>query len=242
MFYLIVPAPFLNDAPEPDQVLEISFQRVASSTLRDGPHDGAALETVLNQQFLDEQTQTLTLSVLVDARRNADARASWQQDQVTRRQRYERRQPRTLVAERILDDLDQQAVPFPHEFPYVRQFFGRSVTRIAVPRNIRGMQECRTIESNLHECGLHAGKNARHPSIVDITDQAAARRAFDEDFLQYPVLEQCRPGFRRRHVDQDLLFSRLVAHIASFNSAGGSIPAARNSSAVSRTGSPTTPV
>ncbi len=242
LFYATVPAPLLNDTPEPDQVFEVGLQRITAGALGDRPHDRTALEAMFLQQFLDDEAQTFALAFLVDARRNSHAGAPRQQDQVARRQRNKGRQPRALVAQRVLDDLHQQAIAFSYQFPYVPQFLYGGLSRFTVSRNVRRVQECRTIEADVHECCLHPGKHARHLPIVDIADQSAARGPFDEDFLQYPVFEQRRPGFRRRHIDQDLLFSRLVAHIASFSSAGGSMPAARSSSAVSSTGRPTTPV
>jgi hypothetical protein len=69
------------------------------------------------------------------------------------------------------------------------------------------VQERRAVEPYLHERRLHPGQHARYRAIVDIADQAPARRPLDEDLLQHAVFEQRRPDLGRRHVNQDLFFS-----------------------------------
>ena len=46
----------------------------------------------------------------------------------------------------------------------------------------------------------------RHPSFVDIADQAATRSALDINLLQHAILKQGRTHFARRHIHQDFFF------------------------------------
>ncbi len=205
MFYLAVPAPFLNDAPEPDQVFKVRFKRLAVGAFCNRADDRPAIEAVVLEQALDQQAQALPFVVLLDTRGNPYAAAPRQQHQVPRGQRDERGQACALVAQRVLDDLDEQAIALPDEFADVGQILLR-VAGGAVARNVRRVQKRRPFEPDVHESRLHAGQDAGDPAVVDVADQAAARRALDEDLLQDAILEQRRTCFRRRDVDQDFFF------------------------------------
>ena len=64
----------------------------------------------------------LTLILVLDTCRNPDAVASRQENQISRRQRDECGQARTLVAERVFHNLHRDFLTFVHEFPDVRQW------------------------------------------------------------------------------------------------------------------------
>ncbi len=68
------------------------------------------------------------------------------------------------------------------------------------------MQECGSLQPDVDERRLHAGKNPRHAALVDIADQAALRGPFNVDLLQHAVLEQRGPHLARRHVDKNFFF------------------------------------
>ncbi len=72
-FYLALAAPFLNDPPQLDQEFQIGTQGADFGALRHRTYDGAAFEPELLQQLLDQAAQSLTLVLIFDTRRDADA-------------------------------------------------------------------------------------------------------------------------------------------------------------------------
>ena len=85
-------------------------------------------------------------------------------------QRDLRRQSRSLGADRILDDLydqalafEQQALDWPHGFRLLARF-----------PDVGDVQEGRAVEADIDESRLHAGQNANNPADIGIADQAAA--------------------------------------------------------------------
>jgi hypothetical protein len=86
VFYITVPAPILNDIPQPYEVSEILGQCIATRAFRDGADNCSAFEPLLGQQVLDKFTKPVALIVLLDACGNAHARAARQQHQMACRQ------------------------------------------------------------------------------------------------------------------------------------------------------------
>src|SRR5262249_9971039 len=97
------------------------------------------------------------------------------------------------------------------------------------------VQESGAPEPDLDERRLHAGQHARHASLVEVADQAAAAGALDVHLLHDAVLEDRGARLARGDVHQD-----LDAH-ARAPLAPQAMPPARSSSAVSKSGSPMTP-
>ena len=128
-------------------------------------------------------------------------------DKIPRRDRYIGRQPRTLAANRVLQDLDQDFAALAYQFAYVAR--ARALDAVLQRRgvsDIRDMKKCSSFQSNVDKRGLHAGQYARDPSFVNIADQSALAGAFDEYLMQDSVLEQRRTHLSWRHVEQDLVF------------------------------------
>src|SRR5690606_18583380 len=190
-------------------------------------------------------SQAVALGGVLYSRGHADAGTVWQQHQVTGRQRDEGREPRPLVAERLLDHLDQHLGALPHQFTYVGEFPAVSVRLADIPpEDVGRMQKAGAFESDIDKRRLHSRQYPRYPAFVYVAVQAAARGALYVDLLQDPVFEQRRSNFPRGHVDQYFFFRQLLAHRAPpdvLTRRNGSMPACASSEAVSNTGKPTTP-
>ena len=65
------------------------------------------------------------------------------------------------------------------------------------------MQEGGAFEADFDKGRLHAGHHPLHAALVDVADDAAARGAFDVQFLQHAVFNHRHTGFARGDVDQD---------------------------------------
>ncbi len=104
-----------------------------------------------------------------------------------------------------------------------------SIVRLCVG-DVGSVQECRAVESDIHEGGLHAGKNTRDTSLVQVAHEPAAARALDVDLLHDAVLSNCGACFAWRNVDQNL-YTQITcsdqnpaADVATLNSASSSAP------------------
>ena len=130
---------------------------------------------------------------------------------------------RSLGAERILDDLHEHFLPVAHEIGdrcsvaekrhrlrprRARSVFagGRGVTDPPCVRigDVRCVKKRRAVEPDVHERGLHAGEDAAHPALVDVSHEPAPVRALDEDLLEHAALDQRDPGLAWSDVDQQL--------------------------------------
>jgi len=87
-------------------------------------------------------------------------------------------------------------------------------------------------QTDLDERGLHARQYALHPTHVEIAGQAVTRRALHMHLLRGAVFHQRDAGFLHAAVDQN-----LEAHAPP-----GRTSKRDNSSSVSATGRPITPV
>src|ERR1700675_3394024 len=102
--------------------------------------------------------------------------------------------------------------------------------------NVRGMQERRAFHADFDECRLHARKDPRHASLVNVADQPATAGALEKHLLQHTVLDDRGARFMNAGIDQNLGAHRDCPRPFQRNT-----PASLRSSAVSNSGSPITP-
>src|SRR5690606_21533899 len=100
--------------PELMQEQHVRTQGLRCGPLSSGTHDVPAWFVVAHEKT-GRFAQALALGLIFYARRNADAAPLGHIDEISRWQRDERRQPRTLGAERILEHLDENLCAFAHE-------------------------------------------------------------------------------------------------------------------------------
>jgi hypothetical protein len=225
-----------NEVPKLAQVHHIGAHGLRRRIFRGGAHDESR---VLSGEHtgLHRGAQALALAFILDPGRDAHSMAFRHVHQVTRRQRDVRGEPRTLGPQRILHDLDQDLVAFRDQRANVvgarRLDTGVRMTRI---EDVRGVQERRAFHADFDECRLHARKNPRHATFVDIADQSTAAGALEKHFLQHAVLDDCSARFVSAGIDQN-----FSAHRAWPGRCQCDTPASAKSSAVSNSGRPITP-
>ena len=94
---------------EVGEVADDVFLRAAAGG---GPDDHAAREAVLLAELADDAAQAAALFPRVDLARHADVVDRRHEDQEPAGHRHVRGQARALGAERLLDDLDEDVLPF----------------------------------------------------------------------------------------------------------------------------------
>ena len=198
--------------------------------------------------------QQLALGLVLDALRDADVRVLRQVDEQAPGEADLRRQARALRADRILDDLHEQALAL------VQDALDRALAAVAVLAmlpDVGDVQERGALEADLDERALHAGQHARDAAEVDVADEPARARALDVELLHDALLEHRDAGFLGSYVDKDFMSHRsdegrsmesfapsarrrprIVCWSASYSTG---IPAFASSAAVSNSGSPITP-
>src|SRR5258708_1616930 len=149
--------------------------------------------------------QVLALGLVLDALRDADVRILRQVHQEPSRDRHLGGEPRTLAADGILDDLDQQRLAFGEDLLDRLRFAGGAVARRP---DVRDVEERRAREAHLDERRLHAGQYAAHTAEIDVAHEPAARAALDVKLLDGTLLGHRHPRLLRGDVDQDLLIHR----------------------------------
>src|SRR6185437_5686182 len=225
--------------PELAQVLQVFPQTLDRYALRGRAQDVTTLR-LGTAQLRDRFLQPLALRLILDPRRYADAITPGQVYEKARGQCDVGREPRSLGADGILDDLHQNIVAGAEEPAHVldrrraewRQPDYRLLGRRA--RHVGDVQECGTLETDIDEGRLHPRQHAGHAALVQIADQAPSAATLDVELLHHAFFHQRGARLGGRHVDEDL-HAHGVAPIQQ------RMPASRKSSAVSNSGSPITP-
>ena len=216
---------FEQRVPQPGKELDIAAQFGLIGPLGRGADDAAA-DIALVATGFEQAAQALALQLVLDLDRDTDDRRVRHIDQVARRHRYGRGQARALGTHRILDDLHQQRLALAQQLVDRRPRAAVFVAGAAVAEiDVGDVQKTGLFQADIDEGGLHAGQNPVDLAQVNITDDATAAFTLDTDLLQGAVLDDRHAGLLGRNVQQ---YFFVQGH--SYNN---SIPASRNSSAVS---------
>ena len=215
---------------------------------------GAALTIRLECAVTHRLAQPLSFLLLLDSLRDPDRTGTGHEYDVARWNRDVGREARPLCPERILDDLHQHFLPVAYQVGDGRAVaedrprLGPGRVRSAVAggggvayllgvrvSDVRRMEKGCAVEPDIHERGLHAGKNPGHPALVDVSDEPAAVGALDEDFLERAVLDQRDPGLAWSDVDQQL-GAHGSGRLAANAILGSVVPQAAGPHAAARSG------
>ena len=191
-------------APELRQVIDVRGHLLVGRGLGHRADDEAARDA-LGQQRLQLHAQQLALGLVLDALRDPDVRVLRQVDEQAAGEADLRRQARALRADRILDHLHEQALPF------VQDALDRTLADVAVLAvlpDVGDVQERGALEPDFDERALHAGQHARHATQVDVADEPPRARALDMELLHDALLEHRDTGFLGGYVDKDFMSHR----------------------------------
>ena len=132
--------------------------------------DDEAAAGVGRQQCCSFFAQQFALVFVLDALRNADVGFLRQIHQKASGDADLGGQPRALGADRVLDHLHHQALPF------VQDLLDRplGLAAVALFPDVGHMQEGGALQADIDEGRLHARQHAHHAPQVDVADQAAA--------------------------------------------------------------------
>ena len=182
--------------PDLAQVGDVGGEFLVAGILGHGADDEAA-RLVGRHQAGDLFAQRLALGLGLDALRDADMFFLRQIDQHAAGDGNLRGQAGALGADRILDDLDDDALALRKD-AFDRPF-GRRFARLP---DVGHVQEGGALEPDVDEGRLHAGQDAHDTPEIDVADQAAAGGALDVQFLDDALLHDGNAGFLRGEIDQ----------------------------------------
>jgi hypothetical protein len=149
--------------------------------------------------------QALALGFILDARRHPHSPPLGHEHQVSGGQSNVGGQPRTLGAQRILDDLDQNLIAFGDQRANIVGV-RRLDAGIGMPRieDVGGMQKGGALQADIDECRLHARQHPGNPAFVDVADQSTAAGPLQKHLLQHAVFDDGRARLVRAGIDQNL--------------------------------------
>ncbi len=189
-------------APQPPRVRDVVREVGVGGGFGDGADDVAA-GLVGRQQLLELLAQELAAALVLDALRDADVRVLRQVHEEPPGDRDLRGEPGALGADRVLDHLHHERLPFGEDLlDRARRRGGLAV--LALLPDVGDVQERGALEPDLDERGLHAGQHPHHAAHVDVADDAAARGALDVQLLHHAVRHHRDARLLRRDVDEDL--------------------------------------
>ena len=84
-----------------------------------------------------------------------------------------------------------------------RDFWG--VLRLPKFPDVGDVQERRTFQPDFHKCALHARQHARHPTQINVADNAAMARALNVQLFDHAVIKHRHARFLSRDIDEDFL-------------------------------------
>ena len=149
-----------------------------------------------------------------------------QVDQHAAGDRNLRRQPRALGADRVLDDLHDDALAL------AQDALDRSL-RSPLSRGCQMSATCRkAVRSSptSMKADCMPGRMRHDAPEIDVADQAAAGGAFDVQFLHDALLHDGNAGFLRREIDQDFFGHGAIGQCAVFGPHSTMPPKLLNSS------------
>src|SRR6185312_2072823 len=84
------------------------------------------------------------------------------------------REPRTFLADGILDDLHKDFLSLVHAIADLRRALFLEAGKIGKAARFARSQKARALETDIDKCRLHPGQHALHASEHDIADKAVA--------------------------------------------------------------------
>src|SRR5690606_26349058 len=133
--------------PQPAQVADVHEDLVPARAFGSGAQDEATgfLDAFGGDAFGHHLLETLALGLVLDTQGNPDVAGSRHVDQVARRNRQLRGQPRALGADGVLGHLHHQALPIVYQR-------ADGLDRVALAGgNFRGMDEGRALQADVDE-------------------------------------------------------------------------------------------
>ena len=189
----------LQIAPQLVQIGDVGGKIRFCRSFRHSAYDIATL-VFGRQNSLQAGTQGIALFHGFNALGYADMRLLGQIHQQSSGDAELGGQPRTLAADRLLDDLHHQGLAFEQ---HLLDRFG-CLDVVAVFPYIRHMQKSRAFQADVYESGLHAGQHAFDLAEINVADDAATAAALDVQVLHHAELHHRDAGFLRGDIDQYL--------------------------------------
>ena len=152
------------------QPVDVAHQFFLGGAFGGGTDDEAGV-------LLDEPTEDVLESsplVLGQLARDAGQVTAGRVDDVAARNRDVVGQPRSLGADRILGDLDQDRLP---GLEHLLHLAGFAVHAEGIPIDLTGVQHGVSAAADVDERGLHGGQHVLHAPQVDVADQRGGRIA-----------------------------------------------------------------
>ncbi len=206
----------LDALPQPAQELDVRLDLVLALSLACGPDNVAHVRL---PEGLHDLAEPLPLLAVLDAAGNADVVHAGHHNEIPARDADVGGDPRTLGADGLLRDLDDDVLAFLQKvldlrgvgaFPLGLHFqlqafilhHGR-ILRGAV-EHVADVEERRFFQTDVHEGGLHPGKDLHDAALIDVPRNAAVLPPVDEDVGHEAVLQQGDPGLLPACVHDDL--------------------------------------
>ena len=137
---------------------------------------------------LEQLALTLPLGLAEPAAR-PDSPTLRHVDEVAAGDRELHREPRSLRLQRVLDDLDQDLLAGLDQLVDSPALAAAAAgCRLAVRKDdLVHMQEAVSLQADVHEGGLHAGKDVVDDPLVDVADDRPLAAALDVELGDLPV-------------------------------------------------------
>jgi hypothetical protein len=99
-------------------------------------------------------------------------------------------QPGPLTRNAILDNLHSQELSFAEKFSNPRGLVSTYLKTLSIQlADIRRMNKSRSLKTDIHECGFHAGHHSEHFTLEYIAYVAARAVPLEHQFFQSPLLD-----------------------------------------------------
>ena len=214
----------LDVVPDGRQVADVGFEVFVARSLARCPDDEAQ---ILGADPIDAVAQPTPLAFRADPARDADPGCPGREDEMSAGNRDMGRDAGALAADRILGDLDHDLLALLQEGVDLGRL-AAAIAAVATPATassapptglglvvpaavvvavlvpvVADVEERRLLQANVDESRLHAGQDPGDPTQCDHSGHAAVAVAFDVQFGEVALFQDCDTGFPRGRVDQD---------------------------------------
>jgi len=248
----------LHLVPQAREELDVRGEVLFALALGDRAHDEAARGRA---QTLDDVAKTLALLLVVDAPGHADVAGLRHVDDGAAGNRHERRDARSLGAERLLGHLDENFLAAVEHLLDRRRRCVRARLRFGLchvqiggvflvvarrvgavllaplGRVVTGVEKRVLREPDVDERGLHPGQHVRDDPLVDAADDGAASLALDVQLGEHVAVLHGDARLDETGIDDDPL-SHAQPRSRARRTPGGNPAVSRTAAFGSRAGAP----
>ena len=154
--------------------------------------------------FLHDPPQAFPFALFFDLGRDAEIRLIGHKHEIAGWNGEVGGQTRALATKRVFNHLNNNDLTLAQAFvERIDTICVALCLKLVGASDVGHMQKSRSLEADVNKRRLHAGQHPSHLAEINITDQTALARPFDQHLREHPVFNVGNPRLLRGHINQE---------------------------------------